>query len=146
MPGRRGGRAQNKGSQLAGGVNQPGSDENVAATGSPCRAGSIGVRELGMRVRDVKFTSLLGRRFLTTPGQPAPHVLSLHRIFPYTLYKVNPGERSNIVDLETSPRSKPFYDKDEAQNLVKGRVYPSVTSQRLSLSLLLPSPGADNNK
>ena len=86
-----------------------------------------------MPVRDLRFTSLLGRRFLTTPRQPAPHVLSLHRNFPYTLYKVNPGERSNLVDLETSPRSNHFYDKDEAQNLVKGRVYPSVTSQRLSL-------------
>ena len=88
-------------------------------------------RSLFMSVRKLGFAGLsaAGRRFLTTPSRPAEHVLSLHRSFPYTLYKVNPGERSKIVNAATSPRSKYFYDSDEAENLVKGRVYPSITSQ-----------------
>lgn len=77
-----------------------------------------------------RFAALAGRRALsTTHGDPPVHVLSLHRSFPYTLYKVNPGERSNIVDVATAPpRSTHFYDRDEAENIVKGRVYPAMTS------------------
>lgn len=71
----------------------------------------------------------------TTPGQLPINVLSLHRNFPYTLHKVNPGERSSIVDpAAAAPRSEHFYDRDEAEHLVEGRVYPTLTFEGLSLS------------
>jgi len=90
-----------------------------------------------MFIRNFRPVTLVGRRALsTTHRQPPVHVMSLHRSFP--LYKVNPGNRSNIVDPTTAPpRSEHFYDRDEAKNVVKGRVYPTITpsgSPHLSLA------------
>jgi len=48
------------------------------------------------------------------------------------LYKVNPGKRSNIVDSAASVRSARFYDRDEVENLIEGRVHPTITSSSLS--------------
>ena len=85
-------------------------------------------------IRNLRFTTRVGRRALSTTPRKLPiHALSLHRSFPYTLYKINPGGRSNIVDAATAPpRSKHFYDRDEANNVVKGRVYPTLASSGLS--------------
>jgi hypothetical protein len=86
-----------------------------------------------MFVRNAHLAILAGCRPLsTTGGRPPTSVLSLHRSFPYTLYKVNPGKHSNIVDRATSPRSEHFYDSDEVENLMGGSVYPNITSRGLS--------------
>ena len=65
---------------------------------------------------------------IVVPSQPSPESLPyvLSR-FLYTLYKINPGKHSYIVDATTVPPcSKHFYDRDEAENLVKGSsVYPA---------------------
>jgi len=67
-----------------------------------------------MFARNVRRAMLTGRRPISTAGgQPPTSVLSLHRSFPYTLYKVNPGEGSNIV----GPCSEHSYEKDEVENL-----------------------------
>ena len=84
-------------------------------------------------VRNTRLATLAGRRPMSTAGGRLPtSVLSLHRSFPYTLYKVNPGKRSNIVDPATSARSEHFHSRDEVENLIEGRVYPTITSSGLS--------------
>jgi hypothetical protein len=55
------------------------------------------------------------------------------------LYEVNPGERSNLVDLTASPRSEHFHDRDEAENLIGGRVYPTITSSLSPYSVVFAS-------
>jgi len=97
---------------------------------------------LDMFVRNARLAILAGCRHMsTTGGRLLPtSVLSLHRRFPYTLYKVNPGERSNIVDPATSARSEYFYDRDEVENLRGGRVYPTITSSSLSPFMVVFTP------
>jgi hypothetical protein len=87
-----------------------------------------------MFIRNRRLATLAGCRPMSTAGgRLGPtSVLSLHRSFPYTLYKVNPGKRSNIVDPATSARSEHFHDRDEVENLIEGRVYPTITSSGLS--------------
>ena len=82
-----------------------------------------------MFVRNVRRVTLAGRRPMSTAGGQLPtSVLSLHRSFPYTLYKVNPGERSNVV----GPCSEHSYERDEVENLREGLVYPTITNSSLS--------------
>lgn len=82
-----------------------------------------------MFTHTTRLVTLSGRRSMSTVTRKLPtSILSLHRSFPETLYKVNPGERSNIVDPVSFPRSEHFYDRDEVENVVGGHVYPTITS------------------
>ena len=82
-----------------------------------------------MFARNVCRAMFAGRRPISTAGGQLPtSVLSLHRSFPYTLYKVNPGKCSNVV----GPCSEHSYERDEVENLREGLVYPTITNSSLS--------------
>jgi hypothetical protein len=57
----------------------------------------------------------------TTGGGLPTNNLSLHRSFPFTLYNVNPGERSNVV----GPSAEHCYERDDGREPQGGLVYPN---------------------
>ena len=74
-----------------------------------------------MFVNNARRSTLAGRRLVSTTGGQLPtNILSLHRSFPYTLYKINPGKRSNIV----GPAGEHSYERDEVENLSEGLFTP----------------------
>lgn len=82
-----------------------------------------------MFARNVRRAMFAGRRPMSTTGGQLPiTALSLHRSFPHTLYKVNPGERSNVV----GPCSEHSYERDEVEDFREGLVYPAITNSGLS--------------